>query len=246
MIKRFLLFRKVELGLGFLGITALAAALSSCAVLPQGAAAAPGDWQEEFNLASRGLTHTGVSKFFILKPGYQITLASGNTKLIIAVLNETKVINGVTTRVVEEREEKNGRLYEVARNFYAMDPETGDTFYFGEEVDFYKDGRVTGHAGAWIAYEGGNKPGLIMPGTPRVGIKYYQELAPGVAMDRAEVMRVSETFKTPAGEFKDCLVTRESSKIESAVEQKTFAPGIGLIQDQAMKLVSYGYVKTKP
>lgn len=246
---RWLLFpRKAEDALGLLGVTALLAMLSSCAVPPQaqGAASSPGDWQEEFNLADRELTPTGESKFFILKPGFQTTLASGNDRLVITVLDETKVINGITTRVVEEREEKNGQLYEIARNFYAMDPETGDAFYFGEEVDFYKAGKVTGHAGAWMAYDNGSKPGLIMSGAPKVGMKYYQELAPGVAMDRAEVMRVSETCKTPAGEFKNCLVTRESSKLEPAVEQKRYAPGIGLIQDQAMKLVSYGYVMTRP
>jgi hypothetical protein len=211
-------------------------------MVPQGAAASPGGWQEEFGLASRRLSDTGESTFFILKPGYRITLASGNSKLVITVLDETREINGISTRVVEEREEKNGALYEIARNFYAMDPATGDAFYFGEEVDFFKDGKVSGHAGAWLAFEGNNRPGLIMPGTPRVGMKYYQEIAPRVAMDRAEVLRLTETFKTPAGEFKNCLVTRESSQIDPAIEQKTYAPGIGLIQDQALKLVSYGYV----
>ena len=84
---------------------------------------------------------------------------------------------------------------------------------------------------------------MIMSGSPKVGMKYYQELAPRVAMDRAEVLSVSDTYKTPAGEFTNCLVTRESSKIDAAVEQKTYAPGIGLIQDQGMKLVRFAYVR---
>ena len=84
-----------------------------------------------------------------------------------------------------------------------------------------------------------------MPGNPAVGMKYYQELAPGVAMDRAEVISISETVKVPAGEFKNCLKTEESSKIETPKEYKIYAPGIGLVQDQDMKLISYGYVKEK-
>ena len=227
-------------------ITALLTALSCVAarhVLAQ-------DWQEEFNLADRKLTHTGESKYFLLLPGFQTVFASGKEKLTITVLDETKEINGIMTRVVEEREEVNGELKEISRNFFAIDQETGDVFYFGEEVDDYKKGKVVDHAGAWKAYEKGNRPGLIMPGNPEVGMKYYQELAPGVAMDRAEVISISETVKVPAGEFKNCLKTEESSKIKwlgliTPKEYKIYAPGIGLVQDQDMKLISYGYVKEK-
>jgi hypothetical protein len=171
-------------------------------------------------------------------------------KLIITVTDETKEINGITTRVVEEWEEKNGELYEIARNYYAIDTETGDAFYFGEDVDFYKKGKIVRHTGAWMADEDGNRPGLIMPGKPEVGMKYYQELAPGKAMDRAEVVSVSETYRTPAGEFDSCLKTKESSKIKklfffTPTEYKTYAAGIGLIQDGKMKLVSYGYEEEK-
>jgi hypothetical protein len=226
-------------------VTALLTVLSSCGnVSPQDVNVSPQDWKEEFNIADRKLTHTGESKYFILSPGFQTILASRNEKLTITVLDETKEINGIITRVVEEREEKNGELFEISRNFFAIDQETDDVFYFGEDVDFYKKGKIVDHAGAWIAYENGNRPGLIMPGSPEVGMKYYQELAPGIAMDRAEVISVSETFKAPAGEFKDCLKTEESSKIQpTQKEYKIYAPGIGLVQDQSMKLISYGYVE---
>jgi hypothetical protein len=81
-----------------------------------------------------------------------------------------------------------------------------------------------------------------MPGMPEIGLKYYQEIAPGAAMDRAEVISLTETFETPAGIFEDCLVTEESSAIELAIEYKRYASGIGLIQDQTLVLVSYGYI----
>jgi hypothetical protein len=201
------------------------------------------DWKEEFNLAGRKLTAIGEAKYFILQPGFRMILESQNARLIITVLDETKEINGILTRVVEEREEINRELTEISRNFFAFDPETGDVFYFGEEVDFYEKGEIVGHKGEWLAYEEENKPGLIMPGAPEVGMRYYQELAPGVAMDRAEILDISETFQTPAGDFENCLITEESSKIEPAIERKTYAPGIGLVQDQSLLLVSYGYVE---
>jgi len=202
----------------------------------------PESWQEEFNLANRELSYTGEAMYFNLTPGFQITLESQTEKLVISVLEETREIGGITTRVVEEREHKGEELYEVSRNFYAIDAETGDAFYFGEEVDFYTQGQISGHAGAWIAYQEGNQPGLIMPGTPIVGMKYYQELAPDVAMDRARVVSVTEIFTTAVGEFENCLLTQESSQINPiAIEYKTYCPGIGLVQDQSLLLTGFGY-----
>jgi hypothetical protein len=201
------------------------------------------EWQEDFNLADRTLSDTGESMYFVLQPGFRTVLASGDTTLTITVLDETKEINGTVTRVVEEREEKGGQLAEVARNFFAIDQTTGDVFYFGEEVDEYTAGGVS-HPGSWVADASGNRPGLIVPGTPQVGMKYYQELAPGVAMDRAVVISTSAGCSTPAGTFDNCVVTEETSGLEpAAVENKMYAPGIGLVQDQSLRLIDHGYVR---
>ena len=43
--------------------------------------------------------------------------------------------------------------------------------------------RLVPRVGAWLAGENRAEAGLMMPGEPAVGIKYYQEIAPGVAMD---------------------------------------------------------------
>jgi hypothetical protein len=196
-------------------------------------------WQEDFELSSRKLESTGESRYFILRPGFQLVLASATGNLTITVLKETKEIGGVTTRVIEEREEQAGTLVEVSRNFFAMDPQTGDAFYFGEEVDTYSNGELTGHGGSWLAYDGENRPGLIMPGSPEVGMKYYQESAPGVAADRARIVSLSETMSTRAGDFENCLLTQESSPVEpGAIEYKTYCPGVGLVQDEGLTLVS--------
>jgi hypothetical protein len=202
------------------------------------------EWQEDFNILDRELSDSGESLFFILRPGFQMVLESTFEKLTITVLDETKEINGITTRVLEEREERNGELTEISRNFFAIDQKTGDVFYFGEEVDIYSDGQVTSHSGAWLAYEKGNLPGLIMPGNPVVGMKYYQEIAPGVAQDRAEIINLSINFQTQAGEFTDCLLTQESSKVSPlAIEYKTYCPGVGLVQDETLHLVRFGYIE---
>jgi hypothetical protein len=202
-----------------------------------------GDWAQEFDIGKRSLATVGENRYFVLKPGFQLVLEGENEKVAITVLDETKQIGGITTRVVEEREEKNGKLVEVSKNYFAICKDTGDVFYFGEDVDIYKDGKIVGHSGAWRADEKNSKAGLMMPGGPSPGAKYYQEIAPGKAMDRAEIVSMGETFKAPAGIFKNCLKTEETSALNPGEKgYKTCAPGIGLIQDEGLLLTHYGFL----
>jgi len=191
------------------------------------------------------LVSVGRNPYFILEPGYQMVLEGGGTQLIITVLNETKMVDGVETRVVEERETKNGQLIEVARNYFAISRRTNDVFYFGEDVDMYKDGKVANHDGSWLSGVNGGKFGLMMPGRPLVNASYYQEVVPNVAMDRATIMSTTETVKTPAGEFANCLKMKETTPLESLTEYKYYAPGIGMVSDGKMSLVKAGKVDLK-
>jgi hypothetical protein len=203
-------------------------------------------WQEEFELERCTLETTGRNRYFVLEPGFQLVLEGGGTKLQITVLNEIRLVNGVNTRIVEEKEWKGGELYEISRNFFAICRQTRDVFYFGEEVDFYENGRVVRHDGSWLAGTGRNRAGLAMAGTPRTGMRYYQEIAPGVAMDRAEIASVNETCQTPAGRFRDCLKVREESPLEPGVtEYKYHAPDIGLVRDEELVLTRYGFVGSR-
>jgi hypothetical protein len=223
-------------------LLAATALLAACAPEAQ----ALGSYQDEFGISQCKLSTTGRNEYFILEPGYQLVLEGGGERLQITVLDETKTVAGVLTRVVEEREWNGDRLKEVSRNYFAICEQTKDVFYFGEEVDNYKNGRVDNHNGTWLAGVNGNKPGLIMPGTPKRGMKYYQEIAPGVAMDRAEIESLEETCTTPAGSFKRCMKVKEGSAIELfAKEYKYHAPGIGLVRDEDLQLVRYGFVKAK-
>jgi len=201
------------------------------------------DWQDEFAISSCNMATTGRNPYFVLEPGFQLVLEGGDTKLQITVLSETKMVDGVNTRVVEEKEWKDGKLSEIARNYFAICPQTKDVFYFGEDVEFYENGKVVKREGSWLAGTNGNKAGLIMPGTPKLNMKYYQELAPGVAMDRAEIESLTETCKTPAGTFSGCMKVKETSGIELlAKEYKYHAPGIGLVRDEDVRLVKYGFI----
>jgi len=194
-------------------------------------------WRDSFQVNRANLSDTGRNTYFILEPGNRLTFGSGKDTLTVTVLQETKVVDGVRTRIVEERETEGGKLAEVSRNFFAIDRTTNDLYYFGEEVDEYRDGKIIGHGGAWLAGVNGARFGLMIPGKPSVGNRYYQEIAPKVAMDRAEVVSVTEEVKVPAGTYTNCLHTKESSDIESGSEDKWYAPGVGLIKDADFTLM---------
>lgn len=184
------------------------------------------------------LQSTGTNLFFPLQPGTVSTFKDGEESLTIAVLEETRRIDGVECRVVEEREETQAGLKEISRNFFACDPDTGDVYYFGEEVDLYKNGRIVGHEGAWKSGEKGAHFGLMMPGVLSLGDRFYQERAPGVALDRCEVVAIDEQIQTPAGTFTSAVRLLESTPLERGTGTKVFAPNVGLVKDGGMVLFS--------
>jgi hypothetical protein len=201
-------------------------------------------WIDSFNLENFDLTSTGANTYFILKPGYQLVLEGQEDRtpiqMTITVLNETKLVNGTETRIVEERTIEDGDLAEISDNYFAVCNQTKDIFYFGEDTDFYKDGKIISHNGSWQAGNDNARAGMIMPGKVEVGLKYYQELAKGIDEGRAEVVSLDDVIDTPAGKFQQVLKTEETTALEPGEkEYKFYAPGIGLIQDDMLKLVKY-------
>ena len=157
----------------------------------------------------------------------------------ITVLDETEVVAGVTTRVVEEAEFEDGEILEISRNFFAQAPD--DTVcYFGEDVDIYEDGEIVSNMGEWRAGENGNLPGIIMPGDPQVGMIFQQEFAPGIAEDQSEVIALGEVIDVPAGIFDDTLTTEDCNPLDGGSrDDKVYVFGIGLAIDDVVELIDF-------
>jgi hypothetical protein len=102
--------------------------------------------------------------------------------------------------------------------------------------------------GSWEAGVRDAKPGLIMPGTPLIGAKYFQEIAEeDNAVDRGEISAVGlENVKVPAGTFSGCIEINDTNPTEGVCDLgedvKYYCPGVGLVQDQELLLVKYGFV----
>ena len=204
-------------------------------------------WTDQFDTSACQWSSTGRNDYFILEPGDQAVFEGRDgrdaVKLVITVTNDIRRVGNVETRVVEERETHNGLLVEVSRNFFALCGPTTDVFYFGEDVDIYKNGKLDNHEGSWLAERAGAKAGLFMPTRPLLGARFYQEIAPGVAMDRVEVLSDRETLKTPAREFRGAVKTEETTPLEPGVKDyKVYARGVGMIQDGVLLLTQHGSV----
>ncbi len=255
---------------GALLVPGLAFALLTCCAMPGGAGVArddsagqpgvrptqrelqrarrrqpcPGEYTQEFGLEGCTFLTQGRSRYFVLDPGYWLQLEGRDGRellqLTITVLDETEIVDGVETRVLEERELVDGKLVEISRNFMALCAETGDAVYFGEDVDIYENGEVVSHEGAWRAGVAGARPGVLVPGQYLLGARYFQEIAPDVAMDRACHTGMGLTETTPAGVFTNCVEMMETTPLEPRSRSvKIFAPGVGLIDDDGARLVAW-------
>ena len=204
------------------------------------------------------LVDQGVNPYLILMPGYQLVLEGpeddGYMTLVITITDKTRKIlvpeiGWVSTRVIEEKEWMDGIPKETARTFFAIDKKTNDVYDFGDETDIYNEEgtEVVSNEGGWLAGQpdddGLAHAGIFMPGTFLLGAKYHQQLADGMSMERAENIAMGLTIDTPAGRLENCIKVRETnwSEPEGAETIKTHAKGIGLIGEDELQLVAYGY-----
>jgi hypothetical protein len=152
------------------------------------------------------------------------------------VTHDTKVIVGVTCTVVHDIGYTNGIVSEDTFDWYAQDGD-GNVWYFGEDTkELDVDGNVISTEGSWEAGVNGAQQGIIMEANPRVGDKYQQEFAAGVAEDMAQVLNLNRTGCVPYGCFDDLLLTKEFTPLEKGLtEHKSYAPGVGDILEEVVK-----------
>ena len=172
-----------------------------------------------------------------MRPSF-ITVLENTRRITLPIGGRMRTIR---TAVVQEQEFDENGLKEISRNFFAICEKTGDVFYFGEDVDIYEDGEIVSHDGAWLAGRNGAQPGIVMPGTFLLGSRYAQEIAPGVAQDRAEHVAEGLEVETDAGTFHDCVEVTETSPLEPGAEStKVYCPRVGLVADNDLVLVEIG------
>lgn len=187
-----------------------------------------------------------TNAYFPLSPGttqvYKAETKEGCEVVVTTVTSDTRVIDGVTTRVVRDTAYEDetcttdaSALVEDTLDYYAQDDDD-NVWYFGEDSYDCALGTCPLNEGSWIAGESPADalPGIIMLAQPRSGDTYYQEQAEDVAVDQATVTSTGITVKLkredayPPGTFTNCIKTKEFTDLEKgSTEFKYYCPNIG-------------------
>lgn len=146
-------------------------------------------------------------------------------------------VDDIRALVVHDNVFLNGLLEEATQDYYAQDV-LGNVWYMGEfETDFVRDRngkviRVT-HPDSWQGGVNGARPGFIMLAHPHAGADYFQEHAPGVALDTAQVIALDLTLTAHGKVYHHVVLTREFSSLEPTIRDfKWYAPGIGMVLER--------------
>ncbi|PYT38010.1 MAG: hypothetical protein DMF52_00800 [Acidobacteria bacterium] len=152
----------------------------------------------------------------------------------VTVTDQTKVIEGITARMVSDVSTHDGTLLEKTFDWYAQDKQ-GNVWYLGEDTTAYLASGKTDTSGSWQAGVHDAEPGIIMEANPQIPDAYRQEFLVGEAEDTAWVVERGGTVTVPYGKLRNTLTTLEATRIEPGLyDQKNYAPGIGIVLEQSL------------
>jgi hypothetical protein len=178
-------------------------------------------------------------------------------RVVTTVTDLSKVIDGVRTLLISERDYTAGQLSEPELAFFAQDDD-GNVWLVGEYPEEYEDGKFD-KAPAWISGQKGARAGITMLAELRRGEPAYaQGYAPPPVdfTDRARVYKMGQQTCVPVDCYKNVLVTEEFNPDEpGAYQLKYYAPGVGNVrvgwrgekeeEKETLELVDYQHLSAE-
>jgi hypothetical protein len=155
---------------------------------------------------------------------------------VVSASPRTRVIDGVTTRVVEDRLFLDNVLEEKTADYYAQD-KCGNVWYFGEDTGTLDaNGKVVETSGSFHAGENGAEAGVFMEANPRLNERFRQEWLKGEAEDTYRAIDLATSATVPYGKYDNALRTEETTRLEPrVVDNKLYAPGVGEVVEVSVK-----------
>ena len=191
---------------------------------------------------------TSPNPYFPLAVGNRWEFGGAET-IEIEVLDERKLIEGVTCIAVSDRVSDEGVVVEDTDDWFAQ-AVNGDVYYAGEQTrefetfagDVPPKPELVSIEGSFKAGREGDKPGIAFFASPEVGKLYRQEFSLGNAEDVARILSTTYSFGDDADLDRfvpqelaealcegDCIVVEEFTPIEpGAIGRKYYAAGIGV------------------
>lgn len=176
-----------------------------------------------------------------LTPGMQFTLAGEADRgggllphrVVSTVTDLTKMINGVPTAVILEKDVNEGALQEAELRFEAQD-KAGNIWNLGEYPEEYEDGKFRAAPDVWLAGIAKAEAGNSMPGNPQLGTpEYLQGWSPDIEfLDCAKVSKMQQRTCVPVGCYENVMIIDERSPLDpdSGHQLKYQAPGVGNVR----------------
>jgi hypothetical protein len=192
------------------------------------------------NIDPAAFTSNVDNSFFPLPPGttwiYEGSKDGKRSVDVVTASTKTRTIDGVATRIVEDRLFLDGRLEERTSDYYAQDA-CGNVWYFGEDTaELDPNGHVTDTSGSFHAGVDGAQPGVFMEAQPELHRRFRQEWYEGQAEDQFRVVDLAAPVTSPFGSFNQSLRTAETTALEPGVlDNKFYAPGIGVVLETTVK-----------
>jgi hypothetical protein len=181
-----------------------------------------------------------TTSLFPLTPGttmiYTGTKDGKKALDVFAITAGTAVIDGVTTRLVQDRLFLDNVLEERTTDYYAQD-RCGNVWYFGEDTAVLDaTGHVVDTSGSFHAGVDGAQPGVFMQAAPQIGRKFRQEWSQGQAEDTFSVVSLANSITVPLGSFHHAMRSEETTALEPGVlDNKYYVQGIGEVEEITIK-----------
>lgn len=180
------------------------------------------------------------NRWFPLTPGTQFTYegqanrgeGQRRHRVVFTVTDLVKVVDGVRTVLLWDRDYNAGVLQENEITFHAQDDE-GTVWNFGEYPEEYRRGKLSGAPDTWLAGTDRARAGIVMLAEPKPGTpSYLQGFAPAIEFaDRARVYRTRLRTCVPVDCYGNVLLTDEWNPAEPGAHQrKYYASGVGNIR----------------
>jgi hypothetical protein len=188
--------------------------------------------------------------YFPLGVGKHWEYRSATQVNTVDIVNETKLIAGVTCAVFRDLVSEGGFLLEATDDWYAPGKD-GNVWYFGEETKDYETFKgdkpvrpeLVDIGGSFKAGRNGDKPGIIALASPKVGDTYLEEFSLGNAEDVTEILSTTYGYgqdpeldeSVPPALVQrfcagNCIVTKNYSLLEPGLfARKYYARGVGTI-----------------
>ena len=158
--------------------------------------------------------------------------------VVHTVTGLTKVIDGITTRVLWDVDYQDGQLQESELAFFAQ-TRGGTVWLFGEYPEEYVNGAFVGAPSTFIHGLAKAQAGIAMLAKPSLtGPDYVQAYAPKVQfLDCGDVIQKNQHVCVPTGCYDDVLVIDEYNPLEppeAGHQRKFYSKGTGLIKVTAV------------